>query len=736
MSIRELDDHEGVYVPDFNGAIQDYIVTDRTQYSTPEAHTLDKSAKERLLSGSDTCISEANRILAALETIDRDAHSHVGVKADAFSDFTFRLLHNEECRSVNSPIESFIVLSYTWRSPVWTPHYSLASNEHDGKGPLTPAMWTALLAQLREQECFWIDQLCITQSSESEKKAAIGSMDLVYRAARKVVVVLEDIALSLVDKAALYVYTKGGAMQQLSEDDRDRIASTFTKIVSARWFERAWCLHEFLVSKCHVFLVPVSQNHGPASTQSSILILRIDGNLLGRMFDIFLEQDRKRQNAGQESLLLNGPFNGTKIDQIRRLGVRLRALALQEALGTGEKPFEDGSFMNMFYEVSSHAAMYNTDKISIVLNSMRSGLYIKKPIPLSEEDCVWLITMVALAAGDATALATTGSRSIDGGSQLETKKHWVRAPSALDQAKRIGALRIPRTHINARSITSGLELDVLRLGTSQELMAAPSQYHLSIARWLIDHRALCPMLLDEQEMRLDMEADERTYAGLRIVYIQALACALACGRDWILAYHARSYVILPGGVDLHWNPEAKATFGAAVDWGLAIDIAHDIDPNLEESWQDFGTIMWASDVQHEGYGGNDSVASYAGEPWTSSLSADEEVWCSLLLDFVETLVTFGLAIPTPDLDTAKDFTWKVKMVSDFQGSNALVYAPEGQYHLCVPMALEDDAYNWMSRLWFLSGEERSGHYRLLGKSRIAGIRSSFPRPSQRVTIVG
>ena len=103
-------------------------------------------------------------------------------------------------------IEHFVVLSYACHSPTWKPHSSIVHLHQDANGPLTPAMWAVLLAQLQRYECLWIDQLCITQSSESGKTVAIGSMDLVYQSARKVVIALEDIALTTTDADLMFMY--------------------------------------------------------------------------------------------------------------------------------------------------------------------------------------------------------------------------------------------------------------------------------------------------------------------------------------------------------------------------------------------------------------------------------------------------------------------------------------------------------------------------------------------------
>ena len=743
MSIHKLEGPwwlDTVYVRDQKKTLQVYDVSHCSQYSAPIARDIKGSTKWKLLETSSTYTTEASRMLAALESIDKETRALFGPKQDAYNNFSFRLLQNEDTTILpDERIENFIALSYTWHSPTWKPHSSICPLHQDANGPLTPAMWAALLAQLEDYECFWIDQLCITQSSESEKAAAIGSMDLVYQSARKVVVALEDIAITTTDADLMFRYANTGAPEsQIPEYDRQELATTFGKIIAARWFDRAWCLHEFLVSKRHVFLVPIWQVGSRAdSVGLSKSIMRIDGPFLVHLYHIFIKQDIEYQNTGRGSLLTSKKLTGAKIDKIRRFFNRLRALEMHEVFES-ERPLEDGSFMHMFHQVFSHDAMYNADKISIVLNAMRSGIYLKHCASFNEDECLWLVTLVAMAAGDTTTLTTNGPCSIDSNRESRTRRQWLQIPTLEDQARRTGALTIPRTTMDVKIVEEGLELEVLFLGTNVALKSAP-QHYLSIARWLIDHRALCEMSIDEQQMRIDTEPDEALYAALRIAYIQSLACALTCGKDWMLLHHAKSYVSLPGTIQLQWSSASKQQFVRAINWGLATTIERDIGDDLAETWQDEGTLMWADDitqVQEE-----ESAGDSCGDESYSRLNQDEQLSYTILLDFTETLINFGVAVfPRPNDAQVWQEVWAVRILDIPETSTALIYAPaastQAKLHLGVPKALGSDAYDWMSRLWLLREEKKNSQYSLRGKSRLAGISSLPDLPSMRVTVVG
>ena len=742
MSVREQEGHKGVYVLALDNALQVHEVPRFATLPALPAWDMEQIAKERLLRISDTYISDAHRTFAKLKAIDEEACAQVGVKNSAISNFAFRLLQSEDtAHKADHEINSFLALSYTWHSPAWRPHPSIASMSQVADSPLTPAMWAALLAQVQDHESFWIDQLCINQSSESEKIAAIGSMDLVYQCARKVVIALEDVALSSADLDPMFLYAKSDmARNEISEDDRDRLASAFVKIVAARWFDRAWCLHEFLVGRRHVFLVPVcEQDNTMTFTNSTAKILRVDAPFLVQMYDIFIEQNIKHQNTGLDSLLYSGHFTGIALDNIRRFYDRLRALQFDEVFGT-EGSMEDGSYMHMFYEVFSHSATHKADKISIILNTMRSGLYLKDPKKFTDEQCVWLVSLIGLAAGDVTALTANGPRSVGGEEQSVKNRRWIRVPSSKDQARRPGVHIIPRTNINSKIVADGLELDVHFLETHC-VLTAPSKQYLSIARWLIDHRSLGEWFVDELSVPLDTEADENIYAKWRICYIQALACAFACGKDWMLAYYARSHVSLPGGTELQWDPRFRIKFGQAIDWGLATIIEQDIASDLKETWQDGGTLMWADDLTDTR---DEDLDADAANQQSIELSSEEQVWYRLLLKFTESVVTSGLAIsPDPNDPTFGQEIWKVQICNLPGVSEFLIYAPATDrqdefLHLCLPSALWDDVYSWTTRLWLLEEDKNSTlpqRYSLRGKSRLVGVTPLPGASSKRVTIV-
>ena len=97
-----------------------------------------------------------------------------------------------------------------------------------------------------------------------EKVKAIGSMDIVYRAARRLIILLDDVKLSkdeqevaLKYRAILQELDRPYIIRQLwknfarqfdpSETEYQTVTAFLEQVLSARWFRRAWCNHEIKI---------------------------------------------------------------------------------------------------------------------------------------------------------------------------------------------------------------------------------------------------------------------------------------------------------------------------------------------------------------------------------------------------------------------------------------------------------------------------------------------------------
>jgi hypothetical protein len=87
-----------------------------------------------------------------------------------------------------------LAVSYCWPNPGWE---AVEAAQPMTKWGISVPMANKIL-ELRDSkdEGVWVDRMCIDQTNDDEKKIAIGSMDIIYRASRRLIMLLEDVQLS------------------------------------------------------------------------------------------------------------------------------------------------------------------------------------------------------------------------------------------------------------------------------------------------------------------------------------------------------------------------------------------------------------------------------------------------------------------------------------------------------------------------------------------------------------
>ncbi len=721
MSIKVYGDHDGIYFREHKTLVDVLRIPSGIHYKPPRVFEVSLRAKRTMVKPSAKIYAEGERIMNALEIVDQETSIQFGMKKLAVEKFTFKLLQDEfDVDAVNDTVNDeacdFMILSYACHSSQWAPHSCLnhpTPIEEDKECPLTPVMWDAFLKQrLLPTEPYWVDSLCITQTLGYEKSFAIGAMDYVYRAARKVVVVIEDTAISESEVDAILRYAETNEpMHRRDDTDLNMIAQAYGRILKARWFQRAWCLHEFNTSDKHVFLVPVCQSHEKPMMEDSetTLVLRIDAPFLDTISRVYVLQDIESQRSGSASLINTPYMNNKEIQNVRRFMKRLSALNMAEVFGT-EDVHTDGSYMHMFTEIFSLGAFLTADKMSVLPNVMDSGLFYRAGKELTEEQSCLLVTVIALAAGDVTALTTNGEPLGRLEAVQETKYAWIRIPASGDQARPLGAPTIPRSSMDMLLTGRGLEIDLVFIPSDQRLVAAKHKYQ-SLARLLVDHRAMTYTPTSEPALWLDFETDESTYMQVRLYYIQTLACVLQCGKEWMVDCRSRLGATLPG-IDFGLAEDVRQGLEDAVEWAFAIDIEDDIGPDIREIWEDED-----GDEYREKKSGQDlygeELEEYDEEMdvGTAYNARETQNWHKILLKFVDEVIVTGLAISYDSERGETKVPYSVQIYEDPHCSPFIVFTPswtsEKRYGLCVPKCLLPESYSWTSRLWIIEQFEAS-----------------------------
>lgn len=149
--------------------------------------------------------------------------------------------------------EPYMAVSYTWPGS-WQRLYAslqpspVVRDEECGLSEHVSLFMTLvfdfiLATEPSKRMLFWVDQACIRQEDEVEKAQQVASMDRIYTGARQTIVLLEDIELTTEEFNTLNNW------QPKSAEEREQYLRLTRKVLSARWFERAWCSQEMILSR-------------------------------------------------------------------------------------------------------------------------------------------------------------------------------------------------------------------------------------------------------------------------------------------------------------------------------------------------------------------------------------------------------------------------------------------------------------------------------------------------------
>ena len=457
---------------------------------------------EKSSSASKEALPQTQDMLAHLREFQPSIAQMLSVKDIAISQAPLRLLlENSGQLELDSPsVRSYIALSYCWHGPDWEATDCLGPPEMGW--PISTAMVHGLLNQRESpEEGLWIDQCCINQADPIDKQLLIGSMDIIYKCARKVVVILEDVSIPEAEEVVLQAVR---VQWKPKNEDLDALARLLLRILSARWFQRAWCSHELQLSDDIVFLLP---------TKNGLVELSADDvEELYSVTSVYIERDHDLGDLMVEGIFRSYDFFTRTLDR-KISNVRGRSLIAE------------------FSDICQLACSVQTDILSIAINVSGLQVYFTGEIR-SRNECRWVLSMMALCTGDANVLG-----GIDEVLWVEDRAgtpSWLNWVDDLENTMtRVGYSRLQES-IHVKSIDQyQITLDVLDLTDSEILV--PSELYFRRARLLVG-------LLSEsyyndfenQPYWMSPALDPITAARERRLVVEILACSFECGYDWMI----------------------------------------------------------------------------------------------------------------------------------------------------------------------------------------------------------
>jgi hypothetical protein len=340
-------------------------------------------------------------------------------------------------------VRQYLAISYCWHSDEFLPR---AYKRH-GKWPISKPFVDAILSEKdHPREGIWMDQLCIDQSSSIDKSQSVAAMDIIYRSCIRLVVLLEDVFLDDQETKLLYKYDLTTLRQLEPEgDEKDLFTSFYHKVNDARWWKRAWCLHEFGVND------PWADKRYRDIHNATFIVngpnrstLKIKWVLLQIIMATAILIPSNRESNVLEVLNGHYMFAAVGRDDDRNDGSR-------------------SSLMARYNAVMQKGSRYLADRLIILINMSGLALAYVGEEMQTEEEVLYYSTLLALAIGEPYPLSM-----FDGQSKLfNNQASWL-APSAA-----VGDPSIPRFKLGGvqgihHLSTKYIELDMIVFGSAWE----------------------------------------------------------------------------------------------------------------------------------------------------------------------------------------------------------------------------------------------------------------------------
>lgn len=445
------------------------------------------------------------------------------------------------------------------------------------------------------------------------------------------------------------------------------IRTLYEKIIQAKWFSRAWRMHETRLGKRHIFLIRCE--HQP---ESPPMVLRFTNMFMLHLLSLASKIRPKMNPTWLLPVLAKAVEDDMGVE--RRFSSYMVVFAETFSKGAGGNPRVESPEMREFDA--------NLDKLSIAMNTIDVGLAVSRqardlenrlPPPPPDECCRWY-TIVAIAGLDPSALCTSGL-------ELQTKlarRSWMRWPLFSDVPYNLPPLNSFAIGFGPSPASSWIALQIALSNGSAGL------------RWAT-----------ESSLRISTKAFLRwaSIGGIQITLVgripnkirrdlitKTLACVMDCGLEWLTSTSNDCYRYG------YCTPSAKA--------GLQKLLESKGDVSQDDSAK--STLMWA---------------------------ADEKLEAQSLINLVAYLIRQGPAVePGQNMEFWQPVCIANKMGSKvltfFRG------LPEKEIFCAMPLILLPEPYSELSRAWTLvkgnpEREQQPNKYwcrkcHLMGKSRIFG----------------
>ena len=405
-------------------------------------------------------------VMNRLRDLDTSSNVNFMARPNALPKFKMRLLMDDQTTA--GSCESYLAMSYRCRAaPPESPppgHLHL---------PICREVFAAVCSLVGPNEGLWFDTGCIDQDDQAEKEIAISVMDVLYKNAKRVIIVLRDVQLSdsevnllegvrqafhqacerhIQPQMQCYgfpPYMDGFELPELTR--HPAFPDLAIKILSSEYFERAFCGQEFRVARRCSFLLPCELKEAATTfcfytlddSFVSTVLMCLPGVLcnpqaLSKVLDLQggFEMVSARTTTIQ-GVLVRKAYRNVGESHIRQgrdfatFDASIQASLRGDSLS---QSFDDIFGMKAggnprIADENSRALDANKDKVQLVFNSVEHPLTVafeptEQGPPLTRDRCLSFITKVALASEDALGLCGRGGKLNLGPGQST----WIQRP--------------------------------------------------------------------------------------------------------------------------------------------------------------------------------------------------------------------------------------------------------------------------------------------------------------------
>ena len=186
--------------------------------------------------------------------------------------------------------------------------YSLNGTIRQSKASRTILNRAVRFAVAHDLGLIWIDKECIDQDNRDDKEVGIQSMDLVYQRSRYPIGIISDVEITT--QHELDVFTKMISNDSLTETEWSLLGILMHRIVSSKFFTRAWICQELHAGGCTTLLVQCSplllRNNMVVGPTPGEVEIRLDYSTYG------IGQWRMLQEKMHDVWLMSTPIHGSR----------------------------------------------------------------------------------------------------------------------------------------------------------------------------------------------------------------------------------------------------------------------------------------------------------------------------------------------------------------------------------------------------------------------------------------